>query len=38
MKYCLGNLDPNWAKCLKCGQNFSRSGQKKFMLDAADFL
>ena len=25
-----GNLDPNWARCLKCGQNFSRSGQKKY--------
>ena len=29
--YRLGNLDPNWAKCLKSGQNFSRSGQKKFI-------
>ena len=31
MNYSLGNLDPNWAKCLKSGQNFSRSGQKKFI-------
>ena len=30
MIYCLGNVDPNWAKCLKNGQNFSRSGQKKY--------
>ena len=29
MNYCLGKLDPNWAKCLKSEQNFSRSGQKK---------
>ena len=29
MNYSLGKLDPNWAKCLKSGQNFSRSGQKK---------
>ena len=29
MKYCLGKMYPNWAKGLKCGQNFSRSGQKK---------
>ena len=29
MNYSLGNLDPNWAKCLKSGQKFSRSGQKK---------
>ena len=26
MNYCLGKMDPNWAKCLKSGQN-SRSGQ-----------
>ena len=25
--YRLGNLDPNWATCLKSGQNLSRSGQ-----------
>ena len=25
----LGKMDPNWAKCLKSGQNFSRSGQKR---------
>ena len=24
--YCLGKMDPIWAKCLKSGQNFSRSG------------
>ena len=24
-------MDPTWAKCLKSGQNFSRSGQKKFI-------
>ena len=27
MNYCLGKLDPIWAKCLKSGQNFSRSAQ-----------
>ena len=27
MNCCLGKLDPIWAKCLKSGQNFSRSGQ-----------
>ena len=26
MIYCLGNPDPDWAKCSKSGQNFSRSG------------
>ena len=31
MNYCLGKMDPIWAKCLKSGQNFSRSGQKKFI-------
>ena len=31
MKYSLGNLDPNWAKCLKSGQNVSRSGQNVFI-------
>ena len=31
MNYYLGNLDPNWAKCLKSVQNVSRSGQKKFI-------
>ena len=31
--YCLGNLVPNWANCLKSGQNFSRIGpRKKFMI------
>ena len=29
MDYSLGKMDPNWVKCLKNGQNFSRSGQKK---------
>ena len=29
MNYCLGKMDPIWAKCLKSGQNFSRNGQKK---------
>ena len=29
MNYSLCNLDPNWATCLKSGQNFPRSGQKK---------
>ena len=24
--YCLGKMDPTWAKCLKIGQNFSRRG------------
>ena len=33
MNYSLGNLDPNWAKCLKSGQNFSRSGKKKLNHD-----
>ena len=28
---CLGKMEPNWAKCLKSGQNFSRSGQKKII-------
>ena len=27
MNYCLGKMNPNWAKCLKSGQNFSRSGK-----------
>ena len=31
MNYRLGKMDPNWAKCLKSGQNVSRSGQKKFI-------
>ena len=31
MNYCLGKMDPIWAKCLKSGQNFSRSGQKKII-------
>ena len=26
MNYSLDNLDPKWAKCVKSGQNFSRSG------------
>ena len=30
INYNLGNLDPNWPKCLKSGQYFSRSGQKHF--------
>ena len=30
MNYSLGNLDPIWAKGLKSGQNFSRSGQNYF--------
>ena len=29
MNYCLGKMDPHWAKCMKSGQNFSRSWQKK---------
>ena len=29
MNCCLGKMDPNWAKCLKSGQKFSTSGQKK---------
>ena len=29
--YSLGSLDPYWAKCLKSGQNFSRSGQKQII-------
>ena len=29
MNYHLGQMDPTWAKCLKSGQNFSRSRQKK---------
>ena len=32
MNYSLGNLDPNWTKCLKCGQNFSSSRQKKLFI------
>ena len=31
VNYCLGNLDPNWTKCLKSGQNFSRCRQKQFI-------
>ena len=31
MNYSLGNSNPNWAKCLKSGQNISRSGPKKFI-------
>ena len=32
MNYSLGKVDPtgNLAKCLKSGQNFSRSGRKKY--------
>ena len=30
MNYCLGKLDPNWAKCLISGPNFSRSGPIKY--------
>ena len=26
----LGKMDPTWGKCLKSGQNFSRSGQKNY--------
>ena len=29
MNYRLGKSDPNWAKILKSGQNFSRNGPKK---------
>ena len=28
--YRLGKMDPNWAKCLKSGHNFSRSGPKNY--------
>ena len=31
MNYCLGKMDPIWAKCLKSGQNCSRSGQKNII-------
>ena len=31
MNYHLGKMDPNRAKCLKSGQNFSRSGPKKII-------
>ena len=31
MNYSLGNLDPNWATCLKSQKTFSRSGQKKLV-------
>ena len=31
MNYGLGKMDPKWAKCLKSGQNLSRSGQKTFI-------
>ena len=27
INYGVGNLDPNWAICLKSGPKFSRSGQ-----------
>ena len=36
MNHRLGNLDPNWAKCLKSGQNVSRPGQKKFIHSVTD--
>ena len=32
MNYSLCNLDPNWAICLKSGQNFSREVGKKIYL------
>ena len=32
MNYRLGNLNPTWAKCLKSGQNFSRSRQKNIFI------
>ena len=35
MNYCLGKMDPIWAKCLKSGQNFSRSGQKNLFIGPA---
>ena len=31
INYSLGKMDPNWAKCLNSGQDFSRSGQKKII-------
>ena len=31
MNYSLDNLDPIWTICSKSGQNFSRSGQNKFI-------
>ena len=31
MNYCLRKLAPIWAKCLKSGQNFSRSGPNFFI-------
>ena len=34
MIYCLGKMDPIWAKCVKSGQNFSRSGQKNIYSSA----
>ena len=37
MNYLLGNLYPNWAKCLKSGQNFSRSGQKNLFIYALNY-
>ena len=33
INYCLGNLDPNWAKCLRSGQNFSRNEKKKKFME-----
>ena len=32
LNYCLGKMDPIWAKCLKSWQNFSRSWQKKIFI------
>ena len=32
MNYSLDNLDPKWAKYLKSGQHFSRSGQKQLFM------
>ena len=37
MKYSLGKMDPNWAKCLKSGQKISRSGQIKMFIHKVSF-
>ena len=36
INYSLGNLDPILAKCLKSGQNLSRSGQKRYSCESGN--
>ena len=37
MKYSLGKMDCDWSKCLKSGQNFPRSEEKKNFIFATMF-